>query len=110
MRVKCNNDALFIAQRLKQINSNYYVVFNARNQKWEVHFKGQKPNSLCVTVPYDALDERTVTLVNKTKTENQKALIAEIEHANLLAEQRALREQQREIEANLQQAFCAQKE
>jgi len=110
MKNKRINDAHFIAQRLQQINKHYFIVFNARTRTWEVHFEGQKPNTLCVTVPYSALDERTVTLVNKTKIENQAALMREIDYANLQAEQRALRDKQRKLQESLEQAVCNNKE
>jgi hypothetical protein len=75
-----------IPERLKEIDSKYFVMFNKRTQKFEIHHAGQPFSSYCLTVPYEELDCRTVDLVLETRRENMKKLIAEIEAENLKRE------------------------
>ena len=76
------NDVFFIEKRLKEISKDYYILFNLKTQKFEIHSKSQTSDSLCLVVPYEVLDERTITLVNKTKIENMKKIIEEIDSNN----------------------------
>lgn len=76
------SDALDIVGRLKSIDRDYFVMFNPDRHKFEVHSHGQK-NTYCLTVPYDALDERTITFVLKTRVQNSDKLFEEMERENL---------------------------
>lgn len=75
------NDLFDIAYRVKEIDSNYYIVFNKIKKRFEVHNSGQK-DSYCLTVPYDELDARTLDFVNKTKIENAEKLYREMDLHN----------------------------
>lgn len=75
------NDLFDIDKRLKEIDRGYFAVYNFRKKRFEVHHSGQK-NTYCLTVPYDALDERTVRLVRKTRLERMEQLQKEIEREN----------------------------
>ena len=82
MLININTDNLFIAKRLKQIDSNYFIVFNTKSQKYEVHHKGQTDNTFCLSLPFCELDSRTLELVQKTRIENINKLIEEIDKEN----------------------------
>ncbi|HHW89402.1 MAG TPA: hypothetical protein GX745_00655 [Clostridiales bacterium] len=69
MKIKIDNDLYDIANRLKSIDSGYFVVYDTSRQKYEVHNSDNIGNTYCLTVPYERLDARTVDLVNKTRRE-----------------------------------------
>ena len=75
------NDLFNIVQRIKNIDKKYFVVFNLKRKKFEVHYKRNK-NTYELTIPFDELDARAVYFVLKTKMENQKKLLKEIEESN----------------------------
>jgi len=81
MLINIECDLFDIVNRVKEIDDNYYIVFNKNKEKFEVHYRGQMP-TFCLTVPYDFLDARTVNLVLKTKVENSKKLFEEIDNHN----------------------------
>jgi len=82
MLISINTDTYFIAERLKEIDKNYFLVFNTKSKKYEVHNKGQADNTFCVGLPFMAIDERVIDLVQKTRVENINKLIEEIEKNN----------------------------
>lgn len=75
-------DTYFIGERLKEIDKDYFVVFNLIRNKYEVHVKGQAGNSYAFTVPYPNLDERTINFALKTRSQNRDKIIEEIEKDN----------------------------
>ena len=75
-------DAFFINERLKEIDKDYFIVFNLEKKKYEVHVSGQKGGSYAFTVPYDSLDERTILFARKTRIENRDKIMDEIEREN----------------------------
>lgn len=79
------SDLFDISNRIKSIDKKYYIVFNLQNGKYEVHYKRTK-NTYELTLPFTELDARTIEYVQKTKIENQKKLIAEMENQNALLE------------------------
>lgn len=76
------NDNYFINQRLKEIDKDYFLVFNLDSKKYEVHVLGQKGGSYAFTIPYNSLDERTLILARKTRVENMDNIISEIDEEN----------------------------
>lgn len=75
------SDLFNIVKRIKSINPKYYVLYNHKKKKFEIHFKRSK-NTYELTIPFDTLDARTVNFVMKTRMENQKKLLEEIEESN----------------------------
>lgn len=84
------NDIFNIANRLKSIDKNYFVVFNFSRNKFEVHYKRAK-NTYELTVPYDALDARTIDFVLKTRIQNKQKIFEEIENSNKKLEQKNIK-------------------
>ncbi|MBO5409075.1 MAG: hypothetical protein J6A61_06755 [Clostridia bacterium] len=81
-----------IPERLREIDSNYFVVRNHEKKTFEVHHSGQAGTTYCLTVPYPELDARTLDLVQKTRISNLDTLISEMDQNN-----RRLEEKNREI-------------
>jgi len=75
------SDLFNIVKRIKGINPKYFVLYNHKKKKYEVHFKRSK-STYELTIPFDTLDSRAVNFVMKTRMENQKKLLKEIEESN----------------------------
>ncbi len=74
-------DPFDICDRLKSVDDGYFVVFNTKRNRYEVHnFKNV--DTFCFVVPYDKLDSRTVDYCLKTRVQNIEALMAEIDAEN----------------------------
>lgn len=82
MKIEIKNDLFDIANRLKQIDKDYFVLFNTNKKVFELHAKNQAYNSYCLTFPFDVLDERAITLTLKTRVQNKEKLIKEMEEQN----------------------------
>jgi len=100
--IKINNDVFDIANRIKSIDSKYFVLFNLKNKKYEVHYQRAK-NTYELTLPFDTLDARAICYVQKTRVENKEKLFAEIEKQN----QKLMEEKQKEQIKNLQRSVYA---
>jgi hypothetical protein len=88
MLIKVETDVYFISEQLREIDENYFIVFNSKTRGFEVHHKGQINNTFCLSVPYKTLDARTLELVQKTRIENIKKIIDSIDNENLRTEKR----------------------
>ncbi len=75
-------DLFGVADRIKEIDSDYFIFYSYRHRRFEVHSRAQKGSTLCLVLPYDRLDERTVRLVRKTRVENARRLFLEMEEEN----------------------------
>ncbi len=75
------DDMFGIADRLKSIDDGYFVFLNYRTGKFEVH-NGKDTRSLCLVLPYDTLDERTVRHVLYTRAERAREIVARMEREN----------------------------
>ncbi len=80
--IHIKNDVCFISDRIKEIDSKYFILLNVPKNKYEVHYLGQLGGSYCFTIPYDILDERTLFYTRKTRIENRAEIIAEIDKHN----------------------------
>lgn len=65
--VRITDDVYFIASRLREIDPTYYVVYDRRKRRYEVHSDGQRGSSLCFIVPFAQLDARTVDYAARTR-------------------------------------------
>lgn len=86
MLINIETDVFFITQRIKDIDENYFIRFNTKTKKFEVHHKEQPGNTFCLSVPYNALDGRTLELVQKTKIENFEKFIQQLDKENYITE------------------------
>ena len=85
------SDLFNISKRLKQIDKNYFLVRNRKTNKFEVHYK-RNFNSLELVLPFNKLDARTIDYVLKTRMENRKKLLEEIERENQILLERERKE------------------
>ena len=81
--LKIIKDDLFgIANRLKEIDDKYFVVYNTKVNRYEVHNGRNVGDTLSVVCPYDELDARMLRLVKRTRVERATSLLAEMEANN----------------------------
>lgn len=83
------NDLFGIANRLKEIDASYFLVFNELLKRYEVHSSDNKGNTLAVVCPYPVADARLLTLVKSTRRHNADILLKSIEENNEKLEKRA---------------------
>ncbi|HEY8419523.1 MAG TPA: hypothetical protein VIL03_03725 [Clostridia bacterium] len=77
MKIKIENDLYDIANRLKAIDSGYFVLYDTARKKYEVHNSNNIGGTYCLTVPYEKLDARTIDFVQKTRRERFDKLLEE---------------------------------
>lgn len=82
--IPINNDLYDVAARLKSVNDNYRVYYNALSCKYEVHDASRQGDALAFVVPYDELDCRTVEYARYTSVARADKLFDEIEKHNKL--------------------------
>lgn len=76
------NDLYDIAKRLKEIDDGYFIFFNYRKKRYEIHSTKQVGSSLALVVPYNVLDGRTLTLVRQTSIERMDRIMEENRRKN----------------------------
>lgn len=81
-KILIKNDLHNISTRLKQIDKNYFLVFNTKNNRFEVYYRKGLNVSLELVLPFDRLDARTIDYVLKTRIENKQKLFLEMEQNN----------------------------
>ena len=75
------DDLFGVVGRLKSIDDGYFVFLNYRTGKFEVHNR-KDARTLCLVLPYDRLDERTVRHVLYTRAERAKEIVERMEREN----------------------------
>lgn len=76
-----DDDLFGVCRRLKSIDDGYFVFLNYKTGKFEVHNKKDTP-TLCLVLPYDRLDERTVRHVLYTRAERAREILERMEREN----------------------------
>ena len=98
MLIELKHDALFVSERLKEIDESYYLVFNTIKGKYEVHSNAQNGCTYCLTCPNQGLDERLVELTKKTRRENLNELLKEIDKENEKIKKQNIKKQMLNLE------------
>ena len=86
MKIQINFDVYNISKRIKDIDRDYYVVYDTSKQKFEVHNSKQIGSTYCLTLPYCELDERSLSYVLKTQSSNIEEILEKIENDNKILE------------------------
>lgn len=71
-----------IPVRLKEVNGDFFVMFNTKLQKFEVHCASQPGTTLACVLPFDELDARAITYVREFSRERTEQIAREIEEYN----------------------------
>ena len=86
MNIQIKHDVYNIAKRIKNIEKNYFIVYNTSKKSFEVHNSRQIGTTYCLTLPYKELDERALKYVNYTKSENIEKILNKIDNENKMLE------------------------
>lgn len=89
-KIEIKDDMFDICRRLKNIDSSYFILYDKCRGKYELHSTAQYGNTYTLTIPYNRLDKRTIDYVLKTRRENIKKLISDMEENNKKLEKREL--------------------
>lgn len=81
MFVKITQDVCDICQRIKEVDENYYIVYNRVLNRFELHDRSVKGRFACV-LPFDRLDERSVRHARRTRIQRIDALMRELDACN----------------------------
>ena len=81
-------DLYDIASRIKEIDSSYFIALNYKTKKFELHAANARGSSLCLVLPYNRLDERTITHARRTRAERAVKLLQEAEKENARLERK----------------------
>ena len=81
MKIKIESDVFDIVERIKEIDEGYYILFDLTKDRFELHNSNQ-PNTFCLTIPYDEIDERLVGLIFKSNIANIDSIINDIDNNN----------------------------
>ena len=92
-RIPVISHAMDIPVRLKEVNRDFFVMFNTRIQKYEIHCASQPESTLACVLPFDELDERAIKYAREHSRERTENLAREIEEYN----ERLERKQQAEM-------------
>lgn len=103
--VVVDKDVLGITDRIKEIDKEYFLVFNALDNRFEVHHADAKPYTRCLTLPYERLDARAIDYVNSTRVENAKQMIYEMDRHNEALEAQKKKELLNQMEELTDQAM-----
>ncbi|MEG2540512.1 MAG: hypothetical protein RSB59_01880 [Clostridia bacterium] len=82
---KIDCDLFDIAHRLKEIDGRYQLYFNRKLKRFEIYVG----EALQIAVPFTTLDARTLEHTRKTRVENLRRLMEEIEEENRKKEEEA---------------------
>lgn len=81
-RLPVTSHTLDIPVRLKEVNRDFFVMFNTKLQKYEIHCASQPESTLACVLPFDALDNRAVQYARQYSRERTENLAREIEEYN----------------------------
>lgn len=76
------NDLFDISVRIKGIDQLYFVLYNYKLCRFEVHHSGQRGSTLALVLPFKSLDSRAVSLVARSRSERKTQILTEIEKEN----------------------------
>lgn len=81
-KIKITSDVFNISKRIKKIDTGYFILYDNKKDKYEIHNSKQPFCSYCLTVPYNSLDNRTLLFVCKTLFTKKEELFKEMEQFN----------------------------
>lgn len=81
-RIPVLNNICDIPVRLKEVNGDFFVMFNTRSQKYEIHCASQPFDTLACVLPFEELDARAIRYVREFSRERTEHLAEEIERYN----------------------------
>lgn len=100
MKILMESNVYKIPERLKEIDRDYFVLYDTEYDRYEVHNSSNKDGgTLCLILPFEYLDTRAVDYVRMTRIENSKRIYEEMKRHNEQLEIEALNRQKDYIDA-----------
>lgn len=90
MKIKIDSDVHDIVDRIKDIDEGYYIVFDTTKNKYELHNYNQL-DSYCLTIPYDNIYSRILSLVMLSSVSNMDNIMEEIDNNNTDIENKCIK-------------------
>ena len=84
------SDTMGIVDRLKEIDSTYFVLLNRISDKFEIHSSAQGNDTFCLELPFTFLDARSLNYARRYRRERARAIFEEMEKENALIEKRQM--------------------
>ena len=81
-RIPVMSHVMDIPIRLKELNGAFFVMFNVRTQKYEIHCADQPFETLSCVLPFEQLDARAIQYVREHSAQRLDAIVREIEEHN----------------------------
>ena len=88
MKIKIESDVFDIAKRVLDIDKNYFILFDTKKNKYELHRYNQG-STYCLTCPYDNLDSRFLDLIYLTDVRFIDKIVDDIDKNNEIVEKKA---------------------
>lgn len=79
--ININSDVFDITNRIKEIDSGYFVVYNTNTRNFEIHNTKQNGSTFCITCD-TGLNATVITKLRKSKIENIDKILREIDENN----------------------------
>ncbi len=100
MKVRIKEDLFDISSRLKDVEREYFVLYDTKKKVYEIHNTMQKGNSFCFLVGR-RLDYYAIQKAHKTSIKWLKSTLKNIDNHNNRLEERANKEISYKIRTNL---------
>lgn len=99
--VEVTHDLHGIAERIREIEPEYFIVRNRMKGTWEVHSTATYPNTYCFTVPYDSLDKRTLDRCRETNISLRGDAVAKDFLARQEKQEKAIQKRENDLLNNI---------
>ena len=99
------NDVFDIAKRIKEIDNRYFIVYDSKSKKFQLHQNNGGQDSYVLTFPFAYLDARAITYTQKTRVSRLDQIVKEINKNNSDIEYRETKKARNEISAQLDAFF-----
>ena len=91
-RIPVSSHVTDIPARLKAINPGWFVMLNARTQRFEIHDAAQPGGTLACVLPFDELDARAIEYARRYHVSRLHETAREIDEYNERLERAAQRD------------------
>ena len=81
-RIPVLSNVYDIPVRLKTLNRDFFVMFNRRKQKFEIHCASQVGDTLACVLPFDELDARAIAYAREHSAERLEQIAREVDAYN----------------------------
>ena len=91
-RIPVTSHVTDIPARLKAIHPRWFVMLNARTQRFEIHDAAQPDGTLACALPFDALDSRALEYARRYHVSRLSETAREVDRHNERLEEAARRD------------------